>query len=167
MDTFLFSLRTALAFRLVDHYHWVWPLCETLHFFGMALLVGIVGMLDLRIIGVGKGLPIAPLQKLVPWGVFGFVLNLVTGALFVSAAPGNYATSISFRLKILFILLAGINVLVFYASGLAGRVDRVGPGEDAPRGARIIAGISLFLWVGVMFWGRMLPYLWLGGANAE
>jgi hypothetical protein len=92
---------------------------------------------------------------------------LATGLLFVSAAPGNYNTSITFRLKVLFILLAGLNVLVFYASGLSRRVDALGPGDDAPRAAKLIAGISLFLWVGVMFWGRMLPYLWLAGGNAE
>jgi hypothetical protein len=167
MDTFLFHFKTATAFYLVDHYHWMWPLCETLHFFGMALLIGPVGMLDLRMLGVARGLPVAPIQRLIPWAVFGFFLNLATGLLFVSAAPGNYNTSITFRLKILFILLAGLNVLVFYVSGLARGVDALGPGDDAPRSAKLIAGISLFLWVGVMFWGRMLPYLWLAGANAE
>jgi hypothetical protein len=167
VDTFLFHFKTATAFWLVDHYHWMWPLCETLHFFGMALLIGGVGILDLRMLGVAKGLPVAPLQRLIPWAVFGFVINLITGAIFVSAAPGNYNTSITFRLKVLFILLAGVNVLWFYASGLARRVDALGPGEDAPRAAKIIAAISLVLWVGVMFWGRMLPFLWTQGANAE
>lgn len=167
MDTFLFHFKTAYAFWLVDHYHWMWPLCETLHFMGMALLVGIVSMLDLRMLGVAKGLPIAPLQRLIPWAVFGFVINLLTGIIFVSSAPGNYATSITFRLKVLFILLAGLNVLAFYVTGIARTVDGLGPGDDAPRSAKVIAGISLFLWVGVMFWGRMLPFLWTQGSNAE
>ena len=167
MDTFLFHFKTQIAFYLVDHYHWMWPLAETLHFFGMALLVGGVGMLDLRILGVAKGLPVAPIQRIIPWSVFGFLINLATGLLFVSAAPGNYNTSISFRLKILFMLFAGLNVLAFYATGLAQRVDALGPGDDAPRAAKFIAGFSMFLWVGVMFWGRMLPFLWLQGGNAE
>ena len=167
MDTFLYSFKTSFAFWLVDHFHWMWPFCETLHFIGMALLIGIVGMLDLRMLGVAKGLPVAPLQRLIPWAVAGFVINLVTGFIFVSAAPGNYATSIAFRLKVLFIIGAGGNVLIFYVTGLARRVDALGPDEDAPAQAKAVAAISLFLWIGVMFWGRMLPFLLTQGANAE
>ena len=167
MDTVVYAVKTGWAFWLVDHFHWLWPLCETLHFVGMALLVGIVGMLDLRMLGVAKGLPVAPMQRLIPWAMAGFAINLATGFIFVSAAPGNYAASIAFRLKVLFILLAGLNVLLFYATGLARRVDAVGPGDDAPAAAKAVAAVSLFLWVGVMFWGRMLPFLMTGGANAE
>jgi len=59
----------------------------------------------------------------------------------------------------LFIALAGVNVFVFYALGLSRRIEAVGPGQDAPLGAKITAAVSQFLWVGVMFWGRMLPFL--------
>ena len=59
---------------------WAWPLAETFHFIGLCLLVGIVGMFDLRILGIAKDLPLASLKRLLPWGVFGFVLCLVTGA---------------------------------------------------------------------------------------
>ena len=167
LNTVLYSFKTAWAFWLVDHYHWMWPFCETAHFIGMALLVGIVGVLDLRMLGVAKGLPVAPMQRLIPWAVLGFIINLTTGFIFVSSMPGNYATSWSFRLKVLFILIAGINVLVFYSSGLARKVNRLGPGEDAPASAKAVAAISLFLWSGVMFWGRMLPFLLLGHSSAE
>ena len=167
LDTVLFTFRTDTAFWQVDHYHWMWPFCETAHFIGMALLVGIVGVLDLRMLGVAKGLPVAPLQRLVPWAVLGFAINLVTGAIFVSSSPGNYASSWAFRFKMLFILTAGVNVLVFYVSGLARDIGNVGAGEDAPRSAKIVAVISLCMWLGVMFWGRMLPYLLLGSSNAE
>lgn len=167
MDNLLFHFKNAYAFWAVDRFHWMWPLCETLHFIGMALLVGIVGMLDLRMLGMATGLPVAPFQRLIPWAVFGFVINLVTGAIFVSAAPGNYSASLAFRLKVLFILLAGLNLLVFYGAGMARKVNALEAGDDAPRSAKLIAGISLFLWVGVMFWGRMLPFLWVGGGNAE
>jgi hypothetical protein len=64
-----------------------------------------------------------------------------------------------FWAKIAFILLAGVNVLLFYVSGIFQAVETLGAGEDAPRGAKAIAATSLFLWVGVMFWGRMLPFL--------
>ena len=63
------------------------------------------------------------------------------------------------KAKIAFIGLAGVNVLAFYGSGLYRQVETLGPGEDAPSGARLVAVTSLALWIGVMFWGRMLPFL--------
>ena len=60
---------TTLGWAVRGGVPWIWPLCETLHFMGMALLVGIVGVLDLRLLGVAKGLPVSPLSKLLPWGL--------------------------------------------------------------------------------------------------
>jgi hypothetical protein len=138
---------------------WTWPICETLHFLGMALLIGTVGLLDARMLGVFKGLPGGPLARLAPWGVAGFVINLVTGFLFFAAAPGQYIDNSVFWYKMLFIALAGANVLVFYVTDLARRVEALQPGDAAPLGAQLVAGSSLFLWFGVIFWGRMLPFI--------
>jgi hypothetical protein len=153
---------TSLSWAARGGLPWLWPLCETLHFVGMAMLIGIVGLLDLRMLGFVKGLPVRPLQRLLPWGVAGFVLNLLTGIVFFSGDPFQYLDNDIFWLKMAFILLAGVNVLLFYATGLGRRVDATGAGEDVPRAARAIAFASLFLWFGVMYWGRMLPFL--GGA---
>src|SRR5262245_26345166 len=87
---------------------WIWPLCETLHFFGLALLVGVVGLLDLRMLGWFKGLPIAPLQRLIPWAIFGFAINLATGFIFFAGNPLQYINNPAFGYKLLFILLAGL-----------------------------------------------------------
>jgi hypothetical protein len=67
--------------------------------------------------------------------------------------------NIAFGLKLLFIVLAGANVLLFYATGLHRKVDAVGPGEDVPMVAKVVGATSLFLWFGVMYWGRMLPFI--------
>lgn len=143
----------------VTDFRWTWPVCETLHFLGMAMLIGTVGLIDARMLGLFKRLPAGPLERLAPWGVAGFVLNLVTGFLFFAAAPGQYMHNDIFWYKMLFIAIAGVNVAFFYLSGLSRRVDRLGPGESAPLAAKLVAGSSLFLWFGVIFWGRMLPFL--------
>jgi hypothetical protein len=160
---------TTLGWAVRGGVPWIWPLCETLHFMGMALLVGIVGVLDLRLLGVARGLPVSPLSKLLPWGLAGFVLNLVTGFLFYAGAPEQYMgngddvlPNQAFELKLLFIMLAGLNVLVFYATGLSRQVESIEAGQDAPIAAKLVGGASLFLWIGVMYWGRMLPFI--GGA---
>jgi hypothetical protein len=140
---------------------WVLPVCESLHFIGMSMLVGIVGIFDLRLLGVAKRLPIAPLQRLMPWALLGFSISLGTGIVFVAANPRQYVgppLSLSFVAKMLFIGLACLNVIFFYASGLKRVVDGVGPGGDAPVAARVSAVVSLFLWVGVMYWGRILQF---------
>jgi hypothetical protein len=139
---------------------WVLPVCESLHFIGMALLVGIVGVFDLRLLGMAKRLPVAPLQRLMPWALLGFVLSLGSGLVFITANPRQYLAplSLSFVAKMFFILLACLNVVFFYATGLKRAVDVVDAGQDAPFGAKISAGVSLFLWVGVMYWGRVLQF---------
>ena len=93
--------------QLVVGVPWIWPACETLHFIGMAMLIGIIGVIDLRMLGFMKRLPFAPLHRLLPWGIAGFVINLTTGALFFAGDPYQYKDNIAFILKIVFILLAG------------------------------------------------------------
>ena len=141
-------------------YSWVLPVCESLHFIGMAMLVGIVGVFDLRLLGMAKRLPVAPLQRLMPFAVLGFVLSLGSGLVFITANPRQYLAplSLSFVAKMFFILLACLNVLFFYATGLKRAVDGVDAGQDAPLGAKVSAGVSLFLWVAVMYWGRVLQF---------
>jgi len=145
---------------------WAWPLSETFHFIGLCLLIGMVGIYDLRVLGLGKGLPLAALKRLIPWGVFGFVLCVITGALFVGGMGANLVgdngydvivRDVYLQLKLLFILLAGINLLAFYLTGAARAVDALGPNDDAPLGAKVIAGTSLFLWLGVVVFGRLIP----------
>ena len=143
----------------VTHHFYAWPACETLHFMGLALLFGTVGVFDLRLLGVAKRMPLAPLHRLLPWGVLGFGLTLITGAVFVLSSPFSYLLNLVFPLKMLFVLLAGVNVLLFYGAGVFRQVDTLGPGEEAPTAAKVVAAISLFLWIGVMFLGRMLPFI--------
>jgi hypothetical protein len=153
---------TRLSWAVAGGYPWIWPLCETLHFIGMGLLVGIVGVLDLRMLGVAKQLAPGPFERLIPWAIGGFVINLTTGFLFFTGDPSQYIHNTVFWLKLLFIILAGINALAFYVTGIVRQVDALGPGDDAPWSAKAIAATSLVLWIGVIYWGRMLPFL--GGA---
>lgn len=167
METVLaYLLRWPSLERLIASHSWIWPLCEVAHFVGLSLLVGIVGMFDLRLLGVAKDLPVAPLRRLLPWAVLGFVLCLASGAVFVGGLWANahmYADDVLRRnvwlqLKLLFIALAGLNLVAFYATRVSRLVDTLGPGDEAPVIAKVMAGTSLGLWVGVMYFGRMIPW---------
>ena len=158
MESLAVSIKATSISWFVNHYSWVWPTCETLHFIGLTFLIGAVGVLDLRILGIAKGLEIGPLQRLIRWGVAGFVINVITGILFFVGQPDQYVGNIAFYLKMLFVVLAGINVLIFYLT-VHHQVERLAPESDAPLKAKVIAAVSLFLWLGVIFFGRMLPFL--------
>jgi len=149
---------TTLAW-IVVHYAWVWPAAETLHFIGLAMLVGVIGLMDLRLLGMAKRLPFAPLHRLLPWAITGFAICLGTGTVFFAGDPFQYNHNLVFGLKLLFIFLAGANVAAFYVTGVFRDVEALGPGDDAPVAAKVIAGVSLILWIGVMYLGRMLPFL--------
>ena len=146
----------------VATYDWVWPLCETLHFVGMAVLIGTVGVVDLRILGAVKGLPIHYLEKFIPLGVIAFVVNLSTGFVFVAGnpvgGPMEDLTTLAFQLKMLVVLIAGLNLLVFYVAGIERSLAGVAPDGDAPRNAKIVAGVSLVAWFGVILFGRLIMY---------
>ena len=159
IDTLAAWLQGTSLSYFAKHYPWVWPVCQILHFIGLATLIGMVGILDLRMLGVAKGLPLRPMNRFIRMGVLGFGLNFLTGCVFIAGDPAQYLHNIAFQWKMLFVALAGVNVGLFYITGLFRKVEDLGPGEDAPAGAKVIAALSLILWAGVMYMGRMLPYI--------
>jgi len=159
MDAFAVWLKGTQLSASITHYAWIWATCEVLHFIGMSWLFGCIGVLDLRLLGMWKHPPVAALTKLVPWAAGGFVINMITGAIFFVGQPLQYVDNPAFWLKMLFIFLAGWNVAMFYLTGVADRIETLDAEDDPPLAAKVIAALSLFLWVGVMFFGRMLPYL--------
>ena len=69
---------------------WQWPLAESLHFMGLSLLIGTVGLFDLRLLGVAKRIPFSALHRLIPWGIGGLFVNMLTGICFLTNAAGQY-----------------------------------------------------------------------------
>ena len=167
LEAFLrYWLRWPSIEHLIIRNTWVWPLCEVLHFIGLILLVGTVAVFDLRLLGMAKGLPIGPLRRLLPWGVLGFALCAVSGAVFVGGIYANVEThpyvvlikDVYLQWKLLLILLAGLNLLLFHLSGASRAVDGLAAGQDAPILAKVIGGTSIALWLGVVYFGRLLPW---------
>jgi hypothetical protein len=136
---------------------WEWPIAESLHFIGLSLLIGTVGLFDLRLLGLGKQIPFAALHRLIPWGIGGYVLNILTGICFLTTAADQYMYNPAFHLKVLSMSIAGVNVLLFYTT-MFQKVKLLGPGENAPLPARIIGGVSLTCWLAVILFGRLLTF---------
>jgi hypothetical protein len=135
---------------------WVWATCETLHFVGLCLLFGIASFVDLRMLGMMKSIPFNALHRLLPWGVLGFGINMITGMFFFVAAYDQYTTNKVFQWKLALMMLAGLNVLYFT---IFDEPWELGPGDDAPPVAKFVAASAFVLVIGVIFCGRMLPFL--------
>lgn len=140
----------------ITAHQWVWATCETLHFIGLTLLLGVVFLVDLRVLGIMRGVSFASLHRLLPWAALGFGVNVITGMLFFVGIPGQYIHNKSFYWKVAMVLLAGLNAVYFT---VLEEPWELGPGEDAPFTAKFAAVSAMLLWVGVMYCGSMLPFL--------
>jgi len=148
---------TWLSNAFLDNGAWSWPMAESLHFIGLTFLVGGISLIDLRILGLGKGIRIADMHKLVGFVVAGFVLNVLTGSLFVIGQPDQYFLNRAFHFKLVFLTIAGLNVLAFYSTVFK-QLKQLGPHEEAPVAARCMAAVSLLCWIGVICAGRLLTF---------
>jgi uncharacterized membrane protein len=138
---------------------WWWTFMMIMHFLGLIMIVGTVGLLDLRIMGFLKQLPVAPVHRFLPWAMAGLGVNIVTGLLAFIGLPENYIYSGVFWLKMLSLLLLGLNAAAFYLTDIFAGVESLGAGEDAPISAKLIAASSLFLWFAVITFGRYIQPL--------
>lgn len=150
-------LRSTALSQWIVNSAWAWPVAETLHFVGLALLIGIVAPLDVRLMGFMRGVSISSLKQLIPWAVVGFVLNLITGVLFFIGTPQQYVGNASWWLKLLFLVIAALNMAWFEASHQS-RARALSAGADTPVAFKLIGAVSLSSWLMVLYWGRMLPF---------
>ena len=147
-------LATAISRYMVNS-RWAWPAAETVHFLGLSLTFGVLLAVNLRILGVMRQVAFADVHRWLPWGMLGFGVNLITGMLFVIGQPGQYSGSAPFHWKLVFLMIAGANFLyltVFKKAWAPGGLD-FSPADKA------MAVVSLVAWVGVLYAGRMLPFL--------
>jgi hypothetical protein len=135
---------------------WVWPAAETLHFLGLCLVFGVLLTVNLRILGAMRSVPFSALHRLLPWGILGLGMNLATGMLFFIAAASQYTQNIAFLWKVIFLIIAGAHFL--YLTVLD-RTWSLKAGEDAGVFEKLVAVVAIGSWVGVIYWGRMLPFI--------
>jgi hypothetical protein len=139
---------------------WAWPAAEAVHFLGLALSLGVVLAVNLRILGVMKQVPFADVHRLLPWGMLGFGANLITGMFFFVGQPGQYTSNAPFYWKIVLLAIAGVNFLYLTVFGKAW----AGEGEpgttfDAGLADKAMAIGSITAWLAALYAGRMLPFL--------
>jgi len=160
------TLRGADTVAALMQTQWAWPIAESVHFIGLTLLFGSIAAWDLRLLGIVKGVPIAAFHRLVPLSVLGFTLNAATGSMFLMTFPDQYIYNPAFHLKVLFLGLAGANVLLFYATTYR-RVDVPGARDSIPIGARVAGVTSLVCWMAVIIFGRLITFYRPNGCTGD
>ena len=135
---------------------WVWPAAETLHFIGLSLLFGVLFVVNVRLLGALRGVSFASLHRLLPWGMLGLGVNLVTGMLFCITAPEQYVENVPFFWKIGALMIAGINLLYLTVFDKLWALEA---GDDAAILDKAIAASAIGAWLVVIYGGRMLPFI--------
>ena len=148
---------TAIAHAVID-YGWIYPALESAHYIGIACLVGAIMLIDLRLLGFAKRLPLATMITLLPWVWAGFLINLFSGSIIFIYGATNFGVNRMFWLKMSLIAVAGINAFLFEIAARRGRTSWVVTGE-APLAVKTIATLSFLLWIGVVTTGRWMAYV--------
>ncbi len=151
---------TASVENLITGVIWIWPAMEAAHFIGMALIFGVVLLVSLRSLGVGKNLPYAALHRLLPLGAMGLLVNVVTGFFFFIADSGRYVAMDGFPPKIIALMIGGVAIIYFT---IFDEVWALKAGDDATMLSKAMATITILSWAGVLIFGRLLPYYGDGG----
>jgi hypothetical protein len=140
---------------------WAYPIVESVHVLTLCLFLGLTVMLDLRLLGAAMARTPASevLARLLPWISVGFAVMVASGALLFFAIPVKTYLNIFFRIKVAFLVLAGVNVAVFQRT-ISRSMRRWDIDPVPPFQARLAGGISLVLWAGIVVAGRMIAYNW-------
>jgi uncharacterized protein DUF6644 len=139
---------------------WLFPVIETVHIFGIILLVGATSILDLRLMGLTfRDESVSKIAgRFIPWALAGFIIQVTTGLLLFSSEATKMYENLGFQIKMVLILIAGINALVFHSVAYqsVGKWDRDPVG---PLSARAAGLFSILLWFGIVAAGRWIAYV--------
>jgi hypothetical protein len=138
------------TFAWIASSSWLYPALEVAHIVGIALLLGSLVLLELRVWGLGAALPVQPLARLaLPVTLAGFAIAGASGLTMFITQPAELLANRAFVLKMVLVMLAGLNAAGFHARASLQRLDRV---------ARLQTLASLGIWVAVIMCGRWIAY---------
>jgi hypothetical protein len=167
MAAFVAWLRdTAVSQAFRGPQEWLWPVFESFHFLGLALVLGVAGFFDARLMGFMKRIPLRKAAEFLPLAKAGFLINFTTGLYFYISSPFQYSFNIAWWYKVAAIVIAVANAGVFELM-LKSKMVTLRDDEDPPISFRIVGMLSILAWLNVLFWGRMLPFWSPPGGGAD
>jgi hypothetical protein len=161
VETFLQWLEGTAGSVAIRESLLLYPVIETTHVLALCLFLGLIAMVDLRLLGVGlRGVPVSQVAgRLLPWALAGFAAMAVSGMLLFYSGPVRAAGHIFFRIKMAMLVLTGVNAMLFHAT-IYRRVTAWDLDAIPPLRARAAGLCSLVLWSAVVICGRLQAYNW-------
>jgi hypothetical protein len=140
---------------------YMYSLVESTHVLTLCLFLGTLVMMDLRMLGLTlRRVPVGEVAaRVLPWTMAGFVVMVITGTLLFYAIPVRSYQSIFFRIKVVLLILAGLNAWHYHRKAHR-TVDQWGVAAVTPKSVRVSAIVSLTAWTCVIFAGRFIAYNW-------
>jgi hypothetical protein len=140
---------------------YMYTIVEGIHVLTLCIFAGLTAMVDLRLLGVSfRAIPVSEMMnRLLPWMIGGFAVMVITGSLLFYAIPVRTYGNVFARAKLIFLILAGLNVWLFH-SGIYLRVSEWSTDLVPPKRARIAGGVSISLWTAAIIAGRLIAYNW-------
>lgn len=157
MDLFTWLEETPLAITVGESL-WVYPFLLSLHVTGLAILVGIFAMLDLRLLGSFGQIRIGSLLPVIRFAWIGLAINALSGALLFTSQASYFVTSAPFLLKISMIVIGAALAVVIQRRLREARDESSGEWTISG-GTKAVAVLSLAMWLGAIIAGRLIAYL--------
>jgi hypothetical protein len=157
MEFFVWLENTPIA-NAIRTIPWLYPTFETGHYIGLSLLVGGIMLIDLRVLGMARNLPLKSMIGLLPFVWAGFIINVLTGSMLFIYGATNFGFNGAFQLKMAFMVFAGLNALAFDLAVRRSGGDWVAADRPPPI-VKGFATLSLVFWLCVVTTGRWMAYL--------
>lgn len=155
-------LKTLESLAIADYVRsapWAYPILETIHMFGLGLVFGGIFLFDLRLLGVGRALPLKSLaDHILPWVWFGFLLNLVSGMLLFLSDAVTFGLNLAFQAKLVLLVVTGVFVFWFQRA-VYPKLSARDQSASGPPAMKVLAIVSISLWLAIITAGRMIAYV--------
>jgi hypothetical protein len=159
IDAFLKWIEASRFATTIRDSIWMFPIVESIHVMSFSMVVGTIAIIDLRLLGLASTRRSFQrmYSEILKWTWAAFALTVATGLTMFSTNAGIYYHNPFFRTKMLLLVFAGMNMLVFEMT--AGRtIHSWDKAPSAPRVGKAVAILSLTLWIGVIFMGRIIGF---------
>ena len=159
IQTLLEGLQSTPVGTAIRESGWMFPIIECVHVLAITFVVGTIAMVDLRLLGfTSRGRAVTRLTtEILPWTWGGFVVAVITGSLLFSSAALKYFNNTPFRLKMVLLLLAGTNMVIFHVV-TERSIHHWDEHPSPPMVAKVTGALSLLFWCGVIAAGRWIGF---------
>lgn len=159
IDSVLTFVQETSAAQQISSNVWTFAIIETIHVVALGMVFGTISMIDLRLLGVAsRGSVVSRLSaEMLPYTWAAFALAAASGTLLFISKAHTYFYNLNFRLKFLFMALAGLNMLIFHL-GIYRRALEWDDRLPTPLAARLAGGLSIVLWLAVIVMGRWIGF---------